>query len=170
MLIPGYTFTRGSNQDRCVFQSQERGDTDRAVERLSQHSNLSTRAQEKCGVLLSMLLAKSWPKSPQGANTPGLDPVTVEFLLSWNSMAGYFRFFGIVWSQIQFPFYQLCMLITAVVKRNKKWGGGGLKINLNIPFFFSPPSQHFYHPLFQLIVRPLQVHFQYVDNFAFVEQ
>ena len=94
-FITGYTFTPGSNQDSCVFQSQERGDSDRAVERLRQRSNLSTRAREKCGELLSMLLAKSWPKSTQGANTSGLDPVTVEFLLSWNSMAGYFRFFGI---------------------------------------------------------------------------
>lgn len=94
-FIPGYTFTSGSNQDPCVFQSEERGDTDRAIERLSQRTNLSTRAQEKCGELLSMFLAKSWPKSTQGANTLGLDPVTVKFLLSWNSMAGYFRFFGI---------------------------------------------------------------------------
>lgn len=90
-----YTFTSGSNQGPCVFQSQERGDTDRAIQRLSQRTNLSTRAQEKCGELLSMLLAKSWPKSTQGANTSDLDPVTVKFLLSWNSMAGYFRFFGI---------------------------------------------------------------------------
>lgn len=94
-LIPGYTFTSGSNQNPCVFQSQERGDTDRAIERLSQRTNLSTRAQEKCGELLSMLLEKSWPKSTQGANTSGLDPVTVNFLLSWKSMAAYFRFFGI---------------------------------------------------------------------------
>ena len=78
-----------------MFQSQEGGDTDHAIERLSQRTNLSTRAQEKCGELLSMLLAKSWPKSTQGANTSGLDPVTVNFLLSWNSMAAYFRFFGI---------------------------------------------------------------------------
>ncbi|KAK2553290.1 E3 ubiquitin-protein ligase rnf213-alpha [Acropora cervicornis] len=77
-----------------IIKSQERGDTDRAIERLSQRTNLSTRAQEKCGELLSMLLAKSWPKSTQGANTSGLDPVTVNFLLSWKSMAAYFRFFG----------------------------------------------------------------------------
>ena len=79
----------------CVFQSQKRRDTDFAVEKLSQRSNLSTRAQKKCGELLSMFLAKSWPKSSQGANTSGLDPAAVEFLLSCNSMAGYFRFFGI---------------------------------------------------------------------------
>ena len=89
------TFIAGSNQDPCVFQSQGREDTDRAVERLNQRSNRSTRAQKKCGKLLSMLRAKSWPKSTQGANTSGLDPAAVEFLLSWNSMAEYFRFFGI---------------------------------------------------------------------------
>ena len=92
-----------------------------------------------------MLLAKSWPKSPQGANTPGLDPVTVEFLLSWNSMAGYFRFFGIVWSQTQFPFYQLCMLITAVVKRNKNWGGGA-ENKIEHSIFCQPPIATFLSP------------------------
>ncbi|XP_067057901.1 E3 ubiquitin-protein ligase rnf213-alpha-like isoform X3 [Acropora muricata] len=77
-----------------MIDSQEREDTDRAVERLSQRSNRTAIAQKKCGKLLSMLLAKSWPKSTQGANTSGLDPAAVEFLLSWNSMAGYFRCFG----------------------------------------------------------------------------
>lgn len=89
-----------------MFQSQEKGDTDHFVERLCQRLNLSTRAQEKCGKLLSTLLVKSWPKSTLGENTSTLDPVTVEFLLSWNSMAAYFTFFG-----IQFPLYELCMLI-----------------------------------------------------------
>lgn len=79
-----------------MFQSQEREDTDRAVEWLSQRSSRSTRAQKKCGELLSRSLAtESWPKSTQGANTSGLDPAAVEFLLTWNTMAGYLRFFGI---------------------------------------------------------------------------
>ena len=49
---------------------------------------------EKHGQLLSMLLTKSWPKTAQFDNSSGLDPGAVEFLLTWNPMAGYFQFFG----------------------------------------------------------------------------
>ncbi|XP_068759451.1 E3 ubiquitin-protein ligase rnf213-alpha-like isoform X4 [Montipora capricornis] len=76
-----------------IINSREREDTDRAFKTLSQGSTLSKRT-EKCGELLSILLAKSWPENPREDILPGLDPVTVEFLLSWNPMAGYFRFFG----------------------------------------------------------------------------
>ena len=71
-----------------------KADTDRAFETLSQGSTLSKRT-EKCGELLSILLTKSWPKSTQEDVVSRLDHVTVEFLLSWNPMAGYLRFFGI---------------------------------------------------------------------------
>ena len=43
-----------------------------------------------------MLLTKSWPKVDGGTdNRIGLHKGTVEFLLSWNPMAGYLKFFGI---------------------------------------------------------------------------
>lgn len=76
-----------------MFQS--RADTERAFETLSHGSTFGKRA-EKCGELLSILLTKSWPAGNTREDIPSiLDPVTVEFLLSWNPMAGYFRFFGI---------------------------------------------------------------------------
>ena len=77
-----------------MFQSQERADTELAFETLSQSFTLGKRA-EKCGELLSIMLTKSWPKNTREDIPSGLDPVTVEFLLSWNPMPGYFRFFGI---------------------------------------------------------------------------
>lgn len=49
---------------------------------------------DKYGALLSMLLTKSWPNTSHSQNSSGLDLSTVEFLLTWNPMAGYFRFFG----------------------------------------------------------------------------
>ena len=49
----------------------------------------------KYGQLLSILLTKSWPKENGGTVTVGLDRRTVEFLLTWNPMTGYLKFFGI---------------------------------------------------------------------------
>ena len=49
----------------------------------------------KCGELLSILLTKSWPKESRETDRVGLDKRTVEFLLTWNPMTGYFIFFGI---------------------------------------------------------------------------
>ena len=49
----------------------------------------------KCGELLSILLTKSWPKENIGRDSVGLDKRTVEFLLTWNPMTGYLKFFGI---------------------------------------------------------------------------
>ena len=46
-------------------------------------------------MLLSILLTKSWPKEHSGTNRDGLNKRTVEFLLTWNPMAGYLKFFGI---------------------------------------------------------------------------
>ena len=77
-----------------MFQSRERGDTERAFKTLTQGSKLSKRA-EKCGQLLSVLLTKLWPENSRQDISSGLDPVAVEFLLSWNPMAEFLRFFGI---------------------------------------------------------------------------
>ena len=49
----------------------------------------------KYGELLSILLTKSWPKENSGGDSVGLDKRTVEFLLTWNPMTGYLKFFGI---------------------------------------------------------------------------
>ena len=49
----------------------------------------------KYGELLSILLTKSWPKENSGTDSFGLDKRIVEFLLTWNPMAGYLKFFGI---------------------------------------------------------------------------
>ena len=48
----------------------------------------------KYGELLSILLTKSWPKEGEKTDTSGLDPRTVEFLLTWKPMTGYLKFFG----------------------------------------------------------------------------
>ncbi|XP_015758606.1 PREDICTED: uncharacterized protein LOC107337885 [Acropora digitifera] len=105
-----------------IINSRGRADTERAFETLSQGSTLGKRA-EKCGELLSTLLTKSWPKSTRKDITSGLDPVTVEFLLSWNPMPGYFRFFGdesergrILTEDGQATLYQAKSLLTALVK------------------------------------------------------
>lgn len=41
-----------------------------------------------------MLLTKSWPKEGEQTDTSGLDPRTVEFLLTWKPITGYLKFFG----------------------------------------------------------------------------
>ena len=41
------------------------------------------------------MLTKSWPKENGGTDRVGLDKRTVEFLLTWNPMTGYLKFFGI---------------------------------------------------------------------------
>lgn len=75
-------------------KSRQGAEAGRAFMTLRSSSARGDAGAVKYGQLLSMLLTKSWPKTPQFQNTSGLDPCTVEFLLTWNPMAGYFRFFG----------------------------------------------------------------------------
>ena len=61
---------------------------------------ISSKAREgatkagKYGELLSILLTKSWPRENGGTDRVCLDRRTVEFLLTWKPMTGYFKFFG----------------------------------------------------------------------------
>ena len=77
--------------------SQKKGDADVAFRSLRSSSTREGATNAgKYGELLSMLLTKSWPKVDGGTDSRiGLDKGTVEFLLSWNPMAGYLKFFGI---------------------------------------------------------------------------
>ena len=77
-----------------VFKSRQGADADRAFRSLRSSSQRGDAGAVKYGQLLSVLLTKSWLKTSQFQNRSGLDPCTVEFLLTWNPMAGYFHFFG----------------------------------------------------------------------------
>ncbi|XP_068735057.1 LOW QUALITY PROTEIN: E3 ubiquitin-protein ligase rnf213-alpha-like [Montipora capricornis] len=78
-----------------IINSRQGEDADHAFRTLRRGSSLKDdKRAEKYGELLSMLLTKSWPKRTGEANISSLDSVTVEFLLSWNPMTGYLKFFG----------------------------------------------------------------------------
>ena len=47
----------------------------------------------------------------------------------------------------RFPSLTQKRRVPAAAERNKKWGAGGLKIKLEIPFLSTPTPQHFYHPV-----------------------
>lgn len=91
-------------------KSKQGADADRAFTSLRSSSFRGDAGAVKYGQLLSMLLTKSWPKTSQ--NRSGLDPSIVEFLLTWNPMAGYFQFFGnlICSVYISFPLFVSCSL------------------------------------------------------------
>ena len=82
------------NLDDNLVKSRQGADAGRAFMHLRSSSLRGDAGADKYGELLSMLLTKSWPNKCQDQNTSGLDPCTVEFLLTWNPMVGYFRFFG----------------------------------------------------------------------------
>ena len=75
-------------------KSRQGADADRAFRTLRSSTQRGDAGAAKYGHLLSMLLTKSWPKISQNQSRSGLDPCTVDFLLTWNPMAGYFKFFG----------------------------------------------------------------------------
>ncbi|KAL9988403.1 hypothetical protein ACROYT_G002841 [Oculina patagonica] len=77
-----------------ITESRQGADASRAFKSLRSSSLRGDAGAVKYGQLLSMLLTKSWRKTNQPHNSSGLDPGTVEFLLTWNPMAGYFHFFG----------------------------------------------------------------------------
>ena len=68
------------------MQSTKRGDDIRIFH------NLSNSKAGKSGELLSMFLTKSWPRDGEQTDACGLDPRTVEFVLTWNPMMGYLKF------------------------------------------------------------------------------
>ncbi|KAJ7339375.1 hypothetical protein OS493_005769 [Desmophyllum pertusum] len=78
-----------------IINSAERGDEERVFNTLRSSSVRDDPVKaRKYGELLSVLLTKFWPKEGEEIYSSGLDPGTVEFLLTWNSMAGYLKFFG----------------------------------------------------------------------------
>ncbi|XP_068731195.1 E3 ubiquitin-protein ligase rnf213-alpha-like [Montipora capricornis] len=77
-----------------IINSRQGEDAEHAFRTLQGSILKDDKRAEKYGELLSMLLTKSWPKRTGKANISSLDPVTVEFLLSWNPMTGYLKFFG----------------------------------------------------------------------------
>ena len=68
------------------MQSARGGDDIRIFNRLSN----STAG--KSGQLLSTFLTKSWPKGGKQLDSRDLDPLRVEFLLTWKPMTGYLKF------------------------------------------------------------------------------
>lgn len=80
------------------FFLQKKGDVDRAFRSLTSSAREEATKAGKYGELLSILLTKSWPKETGGTNRDSLDKRTVEFLLTWNPMAGYLKYFGIKFS------------------------------------------------------------------------
>ncbi|PFX17552.1 E3 ubiquitin-protein ligase RNF213, partial [Stylophora pistillata] len=77
-----------------IIESGKGKDADRAFMTLHGSSLRGDSSAAKYGELLSVLLTKSWPKTDRSHNRSGLDLSTVELLLTWNPMTGYFRFFG----------------------------------------------------------------------------
>ncbi|XP_022803330.1 E3 ubiquitin-protein ligase rnf213-alpha-like isoform X2 [Stylophora pistillata] len=77
-----------------IIQSGKGKDADHTFMTLRSSSMRGDSSAAKYGELLSMLLAKSWPNSRRSQIKSGLELSTVKFLLTWNPMAGYFRFFG----------------------------------------------------------------------------
>ena len=71
------------------------GDADRAFRSLSCSVREDAAKAGKYGELLSILLNKSWPKEDSVTDRIGLDRRSVKFLLSWNPMTGYLKFFGL---------------------------------------------------------------------------
>lgn len=71
------------------------GDAEGAFRSLSWSAREDASKAGKYGELLSILLNKSWPKEDGGTDRIGLDRRSVEFLLSWNPMTGYLKFFGL---------------------------------------------------------------------------
>ncbi|XP_022796391.1 E3 ubiquitin-protein ligase rnf213-alpha-like isoform X1 [Stylophora pistillata] len=69
-----------------ITSSARRGDDIRIF------NHLSNSKAGKSGQLLSMFLTNSWPKDGERSDTCGLDPLRVEFLLTWKPMIGYLKF------------------------------------------------------------------------------
>ncbi|XP_022800357.1 E3 ubiquitin-protein ligase rnf213-alpha-like [Stylophora pistillata] len=85
----GESFTKLAFQAvEKIINSAKRGDDIRIFH------NLSNSKAGKSGELLSMFLTKSWPKDGEHSDACGLDPRTVEFVLTWNPMIGYLKFFN----------------------------------------------------------------------------
>ncbi|RMX46188.1 hypothetical protein pdam_00007847 [Pocillopora damicornis] len=55
-------------------------------------NHLSNSTAGKSGQLLSTFLTKSWPKVGEQLDSRDLDPLRVEFLLTWKPMTGYLKF------------------------------------------------------------------------------
>ncbi|XP_022801884.1 E3 ubiquitin-protein ligase rnf213-alpha-like, partial [Stylophora pistillata] len=77
-----------------IIESKKGKDAHHAFMTLRGSSLRGDSRAAKYGELLSVLLAKSWPKTHRGRNRSGLDLSIVEFLLTWNPIVEYFRFFG----------------------------------------------------------------------------